>query len=154
MHFNLRVPNTWYRASFVWPDHHITGVTLPGVPFLIAGSNEHIAWGFTAAYTDRSDLVVVPVYSSESPLYTYEGKLVPFETRREKILVKGGAPVDSETRWTVWGPVIGADEKGQPARVALGRARSRGDQFRSPAWKTPPRSTRAWRSCITPASRR
>jgi penicillin amidase len=114
MHLGLRVPNTWYRASFVWPDHHITGVTLPGVPFLIAGSNEHIAWGFTAAYTDRSDLVVVPVSSSESSLYTHDGKLVEFETRREKILVKGGTPVDSDTRWTVWGPVIGTDDKGNP----------------------------------------
>jgi penicillin amidase len=114
MHLGLRVPNTWYRASFVWPDHHITGVTLPGVPFLIAGSNEHIAWGFTAAYTDRSDLVVVPVSTSESLLYSHDGKLAEFETRREKILVKGGAPVDSETRWTVWGPVIGTDYKGNP----------------------------------------
>ncbi len=114
MHLGLRVPNTWYRASFVWADHQITGVTLPGVPFLIAGSNGHIAWGFTAAYADRSDLVVVPVYSADSPLYTHEGKLVEFETRHEKILVKGGAPVESDSRWTVWGPVVGTDDKGNP----------------------------------------
>jgi len=114
MHLNLRVPNMWYRASLVWPGHQSTGVTLPGAPVLIAGSNGRIAWGFTAAHTDRSDLVVVPVYSSESPLYTYEDKLVQFETRREKILVKGGEPVESTSRWTAWGPVIGADEKGRP----------------------------------------
>ena len=114
MHLELRVPNTWYRASLMWPDHQVTGVTLPGTPFLVAGSNGHVAWGLTAANADRSDLVVVPVSSADSALYVSDGKLVEFETRRAKILVKGGAPVESETQWTVWGPVIGADEKTRP----------------------------------------
>ncbi|HSG38129.1 MAG TPA: penicillin acylase family protein, partial [Thermoanaerobaculia bacterium] len=46
MHLGIRVPNTWYRASLVWPDgaggtHRMTGVTLPGTPAVVVGSNGH-----------------------------------------------------------------------------------------------------------------
>ena len=61
---SIRVPNTWYRASMEWPDsanpadpHRLIGVTLPGVPALVTGSNTHIAWGFTNTYADWGDLV-------------------------------------------------------------------------------------------------
>src|SRR5690349_13804048 len=54
MHLLVRVPNTWYRAAFEWPDrsdlshpHRLIGITLPGVPALVVGSNTHVAWGFT-----------------------------------------------------------------------------------------------------------
>src|SRR4030095_8260575 len=57
MHLGLSVPNTWYRASFVWPDsnapdgiRHLTGLTLPGAPAIVVGSNGRIAWGFTNSY--------------------------------------------------------------------------------------------------------
>ncbi|HZP59112.1 MAG TPA: penicillin acylase family protein, partial [Opitutaceae bacterium] len=66
MHLALRVPNIWYRASLLWraepaspfdpriSNYAITGVTLPGAPIVVAGSNGHIAWGFTNAYVDTS----------------------------------------------------------------------------------------------------
>jgi len=44
MHLLLRVPNTWYRASLEWGDHKVTGVTLPGTPAVVVGSNGRIAW--------------------------------------------------------------------------------------------------------------
>ena len=65
MHLGLSVPNIWYRASLTRPhlgrDLTVTGVTLPGVPSMIAGSNGSIAWGFTnttADWTDRVQLFV------------------------------------------------------------------------------------------------
>ncbi|MDH4260388.1 MAG: penicillin acylase family protein, partial [Gammaproteobacteria bacterium] len=61
MHLTLRVPNIWYRARLVVGSGQIdvSGVTLPGVPGVIAGSNGHVAWGFTNSYGDFQDLVVI-----------------------------------------------------------------------------------------------
>ena len=64
MHLSIAVPIIWYRASLVFPDpaqpstnQQITGVTLPGLPSLVVGSNGHVAWGFTNTGGDWSDLV-------------------------------------------------------------------------------------------------
>src|SRR5204863_167375 len=69
MHLGLLVPNIWYRASLSWPVEDrsgggqriesITGVTLPGTPAVVAGSNGRVAWGFTNTQGDWSDLVVL-----------------------------------------------------------------------------------------------
>ena len=68
MHLTIRVPNTWYRAALEWPDasspaepHRLIGVTLPGVPAVVVGSNTHVAWGFTNTYADWSDIVLLDV---------------------------------------------------------------------------------------------
>jgi acyl-homoserine lactone acylase PvdQ len=58
MHLGLTEPNIWYMADLLAPGFHAAGVTLPGMPFVIAGHNEHVAWGFTALYADVQDLYV------------------------------------------------------------------------------------------------
>jgi penicillin amidase len=56
MHLRARVPAVWYRARMrvkaadSQPAIDLNGVTLPGAPLLVAGSNGHIAWGFTNSY--------------------------------------------------------------------------------------------------------
>ena len=59
MHLGLNVPNIWYRARFVVEGDglDVAGVTLPGVPAIVAGSNGHVAWGFTNSYGDFQDLI-------------------------------------------------------------------------------------------------
>jgi len=52
MHLSLTVPNIWYMAGLSAPGFHAAGVTIPGVPFITAGHNEHVAWGYTALYAD------------------------------------------------------------------------------------------------------
>jgi penicillin amidase len=56
MHLNLRVPTVWYRARLRMGTLDLNGLTLAGAPVLVAGSNGHIAWGFTNSYGDWSDL--------------------------------------------------------------------------------------------------
>ena len=58
MHLGFSVPNIWYMADLSAPGYHAAGVTLTGMPFVIAGHNEHVAWGFTALYGDVQDLYV------------------------------------------------------------------------------------------------
>ena len=116
MHLHLGVPNIWYRASLAYAGRTITGVTLPGAPAIVAGSNGHVAWGFTAAYFDTGDLVVVEVNSIANSLYKVPGsdELVAIKRRDETIKVKGAEPVVINYESTVWGPIVGANERKRP----------------------------------------
>ena len=126
MHLALRVPNIWYRASLVWPAaqpstanpqpsvNRVTGVTLPGAPLVVAGSNGHIAWGFTNAYADVSDLVTIGLLAEAPTLYEDGDKLDKIDERTETILIKGSAPVTITGRWTKWGPIVAQDGDGRP----------------------------------------
>lgn len=61
MHLGLRVPAIWYRAQLNYLNNEqavkVTGVSLPGTPAVVVGSNGHIAWGFTNANVDNVDWV-------------------------------------------------------------------------------------------------
>lgn len=116
MHLGHAVPNIWYRASLAYADRRITGVTLPGTPAVVAGSNGHVAWGFTNANIDTSDLVIVETNSIAKTLYQAPGhdELLAIERRRETINVKGEAPVTAEYEWTIWGPIVGTNERQRP----------------------------------------
>jgi penicillin amidase len=120
MHLGLRVPNTWYRARLVSRDAGLdaTGVTLPGLPAVVAGSNGRVAWGFTNSYGDFQDLVVVNRVPGEQGRYlTSEG---PREFRRhaETIEIAGAEPRRLEVVETVWGPLAGTDAAGRPVALA------------------------------------
>ena len=58
MHLALTEPNIWFMADLIAPGYHAAGVTLPGMPYVIAGHNEHVAWGFTALYADVQDFYI------------------------------------------------------------------------------------------------
>jgi penicillin amidase len=116
MHLDHGVPNIWYRASLEYSGRKITGVTLPGLPAVVAGSNGHVAWGFTNSYIDTGDVVVVETSPIANTLYRTpdsEG-LVSLERRKETIRVKGEPSLVVDYEWTVWGPVVGHNERGRP----------------------------------------
>lgn len=122
MHLGLSVPNTWYRAVITWPAappapaHRIVGVTLPGTPAIISGSNGAIAWGFTAGYVDTNDLILVEQPPQQPDRYLAPGQPggLAFQTRRETIRVKGAPPVTFDWRETIWGPITAHTEGGTP----------------------------------------
>jgi penicillin amidase len=58
MHLDHSLPDIWYEADLHSGDFHAAGVTAPGLPFITAGHNAHIAWGFTALYGDAQDVYV------------------------------------------------------------------------------------------------
>jgi penicillin amidase len=118
MHLTIMVPNTWYRACLVWPhggtERRAVGVTLPGGPALVAGSNGAVAWGFTNTQADFSDLVVLETGPADPTRYRTPAGPRPFEVHPESIAVKGQPAEVLEVRETVWGPVFDADAKGRP----------------------------------------
>ncbi len=121
MHLGLMVPNTWYRVRLQWNDSSsgeswdVTGVTLAGTPFVIAGSNGRVAWSFTNSYGDWVD--VVPIEPLGHRAYQGPDGPVEYERWTEMIAVAGAEPIEAEFSRTVWGPVIGEDHHHRP--VAL-----------------------------------
>jgi penicillin amidase len=119
MHLGINVPNIWYRASIAYPDEasgdtvRLTGVTLPGLPSLVVGSNGHVAWGFTNTGGDWSDLVVVEPDPRAAGRYLSPQGSTPFETFEESITVAGGASETVTVRWTGWGPIVRTDHRGR-----------------------------------------
>jgi len=110
MHLGLRVPNVWYRARFEWRDgagpRQIVGVTLPGTPAVVVGSNGRIAWGFTNSYGDFSDRILLELDPADPNRYRTPDGYREFGLRRERIKVKGGIDQVLEVRETIWGPLL------------------------------------------------
>jgi penicillin amidase len=118
MHLAFGVPHIWYRASLEWIDAsgepvRVAGVTLPGTPSVVAGSNGRIAWGFTNADGDWGDLVVLSSPADDPDRYDTPNGPKPFDRFPERIRVKGEADETLEVRWTEWGPVVDEDHRGR-----------------------------------------
>lgn len=116
MHLGLQLPVIWYRAALQFPDgqggqRRVVGVTLPGAPVVVAGSNGQVAWGFTNSYGDYLDLIALdadPAHPGQ--VRTPAGWETPVQ-HQESILVKGAPAATLVVRETSLGPL----------RVALGR---------------------------------
>jgi len=95
MHLGLQLPNIWYRVALLYPDaqgvqRRLVGVTLPGAPpLVIAGSNGHVAWGFTNSYGDTLDLVEVGVDAARPNEVRTPAGWERLAEHAETILVKG-----------------------------------------------------------------
>jgi penicillin amidase len=118
MHLAVRVPNTWYRASLEWPGDdasmRLIGITLPGAPALVVGSNTHVAWGFTNTYADWSDLILLDVDPQDPTRYRTPDGWRTFDRYDEVIEVAGGPAERLPVSWTMWGPVVEPDFRGRP----------------------------------------
>ncbi len=120
MHLAIGVPIIWYRASLKFPDplrtgatQHTTGVTLPGLPSMVVGSNGHVAWGFTNTGGDWSDLVRLEPDPRDAAKYLTPDGPRPFDVFEETIAAKGGVAKTVRVRWTIWGPVVWKDARGR-----------------------------------------
>ncbi len=117
MHLGFSVPHIWYRAEFNWRDergaHRVDGVTLPGTPAMTVGSNGRVAWGFTDAYVDTTDVIIAETDSIGQIQYRTPRGWVDIEDRTEIIKVKNGEPVTFIARWTEWGPIISGPDDGK-----------------------------------------
>jgi penicillin amidase len=125
MHLNLRVPNIWFRARLMYPNTRrngetvdLIGVTLPGVPALVAGSNRRVAWAFTNSYGDWMDWVRVNPDPADKSRYRDSSGSQPLSVTKETIRVHGGADETIEVRETKWGPILAEDVDGTPLALA------------------------------------
>ncbi|MBL9138968.1 MAG: penicillin acylase family protein [Verrucomicrobiales bacterium] len=123
MHLALGLPNIWYRVHLKWRGegtatigefHEWIGATLPGVPALIVGSNRHIAWGFTNATIDTSDLVELEFDPADPQRYRTPDGWKSVEWTTEQIQVRGEPPRDQPIAQTIWGPIPNATTNSLP----------------------------------------
>ncbi len=105
MHLGLTEPNIWYMADLKAAGMHAAGVTLPGMPYVIAGHNEHVAWGFTALYADVQDLYVEKL-DGQGNFADADGQWKPLAVDHETIRVRGGRDVTVEVQSTAHGPLL------------------------------------------------
>ncbi len=117
-HLLLNVPSIWYENQLKCGDLNVTGTTVPGLPFVLVGHNDHIAWGTTLSYCDCEDLFIER-FNEQGTEYEYMGEWLKPQVIDEVIRVKGGSdhvePVVHTVHGVVVSDVIG--EKGK--RVAL-----------------------------------
>ena len=110
-HLGLQAPILWYLARIVTPELSIKGASVPGVPGLLLGQNDHIAWGFTTADTDTQDLFVETIDPKNPSLYLTPDGVQPFIAREETIHVKGAPDIVLKIRATRHGPVLSDIDK-------------------------------------------
>ncbi len=108
MHLQINMaPGVFYQMHQVIPGElNVSGVVIPGTPFINVGHNDSIAWGMTYVAVDDIDFYLETINPSDTNQYLYNGEWLDMEVREETIRIRGG---DSETRinrFTHRGPVI------------------------------------------------
>jgi penicillin amidase len=103
-HLGLTAPPVWYLAHLSAPGLNVIGATLPGVPAVVLGRNDRIAWGFTNTGPDVQDLYIEKLDASGG--YLAPDGPRPFRVIEETIHVKGAAPERLRVRLSRHGPVI------------------------------------------------
>ncbi|MEM7103809.1 MAG: penicillin acylase family protein [Bacteroidota bacterium] len=113
-HLPISLPSIWIENHLTCGDFEVTGVTIPGLPFVLVGHNKHIGWGTTLAFTDVQDSYIEEFVDTTCESYKFGNTTKKAEKRIEKIPVKGWKNPHEETVIsTHHGPVI-SDVLGYP----------------------------------------
>lgn len=105
-HLGYGAPILWYLARIVTPTWRISGATVPGVPLMIVGHNQSIAWGMSTTQSDVADIFVEKVDPQDASHYLTATGSRPFAVREEIIHVRDSADVPLVIRETYHGPVV------------------------------------------------
>ncbi len=127
-HLEFAIPSTWYMVRLHAPGLDVTGVALPGVPGVIIGHNERIAWGVTNLQADVQDLYREQM-DPQNGRYIFRGQVEQARLERNAIAVKGAKPVQFDQWVTRHGPVFLSDEN---HRYALRWAAAEPSSFQFP----------------------
>ncbi len=117
MHLGHQMPNLWYEAHLRSGTLDVAGVTLPGMPFVIVGHNQRIAWGFTNVGPTVTD-VYIENFNAQGAYQTPNGWVQP-EHRMEIIHVKGKPDVSVDVKTTRHGPIVTELVPGETRPLAL-----------------------------------
>ncbi len=121
MHLGLGVPSIWFRQQLNYKtadgELKITGVSLPGAPGTVVGSNGKVAWGNTNSYGDWLDFV--RLQAGPTPESYIDGTgIQPITIVQEIILVKGASDDHLQVRNTRYGPIVAKDSAGNELALA------------------------------------
>jgi penicillin G amidase len=124
-HLDISMPSIWYTnglhctpVSAACP-FNVIGYTFPGVPGVVIGHNERIAWGVTNTGPDVQDLFMEKVNPANPNQYWYQGHWHDMELDPQVIHVKNGADLSFTVQYTQHGPIMTPVLKGVTATLAL-----------------------------------
>jgi penicillin G amidase len=117
MHLGHQMPNLWYEAHLQSGTFNVAGVTLPGMPYVIVGHNQRIAWGFTNVGPTVTDVYIENV-NAQGAYQTPQGWAQP-EHRTEIIHVRGKPDLSIDVKITRHGPIITDLVPGEARPLAL-----------------------------------
>jgi penicillin amidase len=128
MHLELNLPNVWFRAVIQWTDpngrsRRLAGLTVPGAPTLLVGSNGEIAWGFTNSQVDTTDLVDLELAADRPGQYRTPAGWLKWEVLDEPLRASDGSVETQRITNTIWGPVLPHPLDPGPRAVAWVMAR-------------------------------
>jgi penicillin G amidase len=123
MHMTLRVPGLWFRTRLIYSSsadasHDIIGVSLPGAPVIIIGSNRNIAWSFTNSYGDFADWVRITLDPDDEHRYLGASGWQSIQSSNEIIKVHNAPDETLIVRETEWGPIIATDHDEIPLALS------------------------------------
>jgi len=117
-HLGLQMPSIWYQVGLHGGGYDEAGFSFPGMPFVVIGHNQRIAWGITNLCADVQDLYMEKLDDPAHPRrYQFQNGWRDLTVRREEIAVKGKPNLVLEVRETLHGPIINdavAELKGSP----------------------------------------
>lgn len=106
-HLQLSLPSIWFELQINIPQTNVYGVSIPGLPGVIIGFNENIAWGVTNVGHDVADWYKIEWANKEKTAYFLDGEVKNATLITESYRVKGlDQPVFDTVKWTTWGPVV------------------------------------------------
>ncbi len=106
-HLELTLPSIWYQVQLHSPNMNVCGVSLPGVPSVIIGFNQNIAWGVTNVDADVYDLYKIKFKDSTMAEYWHDNQWKHTQIREERIQIKGEVdPKILKITYTHHGPVF------------------------------------------------
>jgi len=106
-HLGIQIPSIWYEMALHGGGFDVIGVSFPGVPGIIIGHNDRIAWGVTNVGPDVQDLYIEKINPHNPYQYEFQGRWEDMRVVREEIRVKGRKePEVIEVRITRHGPII------------------------------------------------
>jgi len=105
-HLGMPQPSRWYLMHLSAPGLNVSGVTVPGIPVVVIGHNDAVAWGFTNAMLDDADFYVEKPDSANPGNVMFRGKSIPMKVRTEVIYLGADDSVEVRFRSTRHGPVV------------------------------------------------
>ena len=119
-HLAVRNPSIWYEIGLEGAGYKLVGFSFAGIPGIVIGHNDRIAWSLTYAYTDTQDLFLEHQDPTDPRRYEYKGQFEAATFQRESIDVKGRAdPAMIDVAITRHGPIITPVLEGQTVPLAL-----------------------------------
>jgi penicillin amidase len=105
-HLDLTVPSIWYEQQLNTPTMNAYGTSFPGVPGVVIGFNDSVAFGFTNGEIDVMDFYKIRFKDDSKAQYWYEGQWTNSKIRIEEIKVRGGKTLYDTVAYSVFGPVM------------------------------------------------